>query len=90
MILVVEGIGGTKAMKQSKSYVKGKFWGILGRILVLILIIAGITSIGSLVESQVVTIAIQLISTFILDPLATIYTFKLYRGARQPTLSTPA
>ncbi len=85
-ILIAEGIGGRAAFRQSKAYVKGKFWGILGRMVFLIVVMALATGISSAIDQQIVTIVVQLISTLVLAPLATIYTFKLYQGAKSSTL----
>ena len=82
MILVVEGTSGTAAMKRSKLYVKGKFWGILGRMLVVIVAIAGVAGVASSIDNQMVTGVFQLISTFVIAPITTIYMFKLYQGAK--------
>ena len=82
IILVVEGTGGTHAMRRSKYYVRGKFWGILGRILLLVAVIALTAGLASSIDSQVINVIIQLISTFIIAPIATIYTFKLYQAAK--------
>lgn len=82
LILVVENIGGMSALKRSRIYVKGKFWGIVGRVGLLTLIILAISWIASLSENQAITIIFQLFTTFFIAPLATIYTFKLYQGAK--------
>ena len=81
-ILAIEGVGVRAAMKQSRAYVKGKFWGITGRMLMLIIVIGALTAAASYVDNQIVTIIVQVLSTFLLAPLATICTFKLYESAK--------
>ena len=84
-ILVTENVGGVAALKKSKSYVKGKFWGVLGRVGILTLVVLVISWLASLSDNQAITIIFQLLSTFIIAPLASIYTFKLYQGAKAST-----
>ncbi len=84
-VLVTENIGGIAALKRSRSYAKGKFWGILGRVSLLTLVILLISWITSLSDNQAISIIIQLVTTFIIAPIATIYTFKLYQGAKAST-----
>lgn len=82
LILVVEGTGGIPALKRSRYYVRGKFWKVLGRMAVLIIVVAVLAGVTSLVDNQTVNLVFQLISTFIIAPLATIYTFRLYQAVK--------
>lgn len=81
-VLVVEGTGGTAAMRRSKFYARGKFWGLFGRMLILMLLFFVPAMIISSFENDILTYIWQLISFFILSPLSSIYSFKLYQAAK--------
>ena len=82
IILVIEGTDGTAAMKRSKFYARGKFWGLFGRMLALMIIVIIFSVLGSSVENQTFNLLVQLFSTLVIAPIASIYTFKLYQGAK--------
>ena len=82
IILVVEGLKGREAMKQSKAYIKGKFWGVLGRLVFMIAAIGLLSGIVSAIDNQAVIIVFQLVSTLIIAPIATMYLYHLYQGAK--------
>lgn len=81
-VLVVEGTGGTAAMRRSKFYARGKFWGLVGRMLVIMLLSMIPSIITSASESELLTIPFSLISAFVISPVSGIYFFKLYQGAK--------
>lgn len=89
LIFVIENVGGVAALKRSKQYAKGKFWGIFGRMLLLTVVILLIAWLGSLVDNQAITIILQLLTTFIISPIAAIYTFKLYLAAKGSSSPAP-
>lgn len=81
-ILVVEGTSGTAAMRRSKFYARGKFWGLIGRALVVILIAMIPSILVSAFENETLAILLQLLSVFVISPVSAIYFFKLYQGAK--------
>lgn len=81
-VLVVEGTGGTAAMRRSKFYARGKFWGLVGRMLVIMLFTLVPSIIISAFENEILTVLLQLVSAFVISPLSAIYAFKLYQGAK--------
>lgn len=91
MIVVLEGIRGNAALKQSKQYVRGRWWAIFGRIFVLFVIMAIISAIvngifGGLGD-YVGTFLSDAVSAFILVPFALCYQYLLYRAASRTVLA---
>jgi len=86
-ILVNEGTTGRAAMRRSKYYVKGQFWGILGRLSLLILVLILFSSLLSSIDDPVISGLTQVIASFIINPFSLIYAYKLYQGAKASTAS---
>jgi len=82
-VLVLEGTGGTAALKRSRFYVRAKFWGIVGRQLALVIIVILVTIPFSLFnDNTVITFFLQLLQVFVITPIVAAYSFKLYQGAK--------
>jgi len=82
-VLVVEGTGGTEAMRRSWKLVKGHFWHVLG-VIVVAAIIAGIVGglIGSIGGSTVVGLIFDIIGRVITAPFSALVTVLLYLDLR--------
>ncbi|MFA5031248.1 MAG: hypothetical protein WC495_06725 [Patescibacteria group bacterium] len=88
MIVVLEGLRGTDAMRKSKSYVQGRWWGVFGR-LILLSIAIGIAS--SIVDkifgsfgSYSGALFSSLATAFIFTPFAIAYQYLFYRSISHP------
>jgi hypothetical protein len=85
-VLLYEGTRGFAALKESKAMVKGKWWAVFGRVVVLILF-SFIVGIGvSFVDAMIpggydVPIIFFFVSAFLV-PVATNYLYLLYREVR--------
>jgi len=84
MVVVLEGLRGTDAMRKSKSYVQGRWWGVFGR-LILLSIVVGIAS--SIVDnifgsfgSYSGALFSSLATAFIFTPFAIAYQYLFYRS----------
>ena len=96
-IVMVENLSGPDALRQSRAYVKGKFWGVLGRSLFIGLFAAIVSAISSRINQPLITGLIQLLMALIYAPLSTIYFYNLYQACKlgvnelpAPRRSTPA
>lgn len=89
-VLVDEDLRGLKAISQARIYVKGKWWGVFGR-LVFIWLIAFVPSIIGILLARIAFPAqTSIISSFLntlLTPLITIYGFLIYKHLRSSKLS---
>ncbi len=89
-VLVSEETKGLDALMKSKEYVRGRWWGVFGRVLVLfipIIIFAFVVSvvlkiIGYSFDSIENNIAMQIIDFFIL-PFYLVYGFSLYKSLKE-------
>ncbi len=79
---------GVQALKQSREYVRGRWWAVFGRIILLILvmilaaiIVAAIASILSAIVGPRADALNDLVSIFILTPIVTMFSYHLYRSA---------
>ncbi len=84
MIVVLEGLRGKAALQKSKSYVQGRWWPVLGRI-VLLGLAAGIASsvaswIFGIFGHYVSTLLNDAFTAFVILPFAISYQYLLYRS----------
>lgn len=79
-IIIAEGVSDKAALSQSSIYVKGKFWPILGRALVIILISVAVNLLSGQVRA--LTLPLSIVSVLFVAPLTTIYFFYLYQAVR--------
>lgn len=85
-VVVLEGIGGTGALKQSREYVKGNWWNIFF-VLLIFGIIVGLADfiLGSLVgiaESSALDTIYSAVYGLFVTPLSASFSYVLYRTAR--------
>jgi len=84
-VLLFEDRRGIAALKQSKHYVQGYFWQVVGRTLALLIVVVitviVVGLIGSLFGSSGSTI-LQSLATFLIVPLALAYYYWLYQAIR--------
>ena len=91
-VIALEGLKGTAALRKSKSYVKNRFWGIVGRYLllfipyVIILIPAIILAFLKLTGLQELYTAII---TIVCTPFLLAYTYSLYISAADTASAKP-
>lgn len=86
-ILVFEKVGGLAAIKRSKQLIKGYWWGVMGRILFMVLVITVplmvLSSLSAAMPRE--SLAFQLWSTltniisFIIAPLTSVYSILIYK-----------
>lgn len=85
-VFLYEGVSGTGALKRSKELVKGNWWGVLGRLFVIYFLFWLIVAVPAIIitaitDSKLISDIWGIISniiSFLLTPLAIIYTCYLY------------
>jgi hypothetical protein len=95
-VLVFEDKRGVDALKTSKSYVKGKWWAVLGRFLFIgfiLLLVSIFTEIATAVlETGLENVArsiIGFILNAIITPISIAYIYLLYKDASSNTAESP-
>ena len=90
-VLVNEGKKGSEALQASKEYVKGNFWAVLGRYIVLILVAIVVFAVPSGILSmtglKILEDVYTTVASLFFSPLAVIYTFLMYRSLRDMKLT---
>ncbi len=92
-VLIVEGVTGMNALIKSREYVRGYWWGVLGRFLFFSLIISLVTYIPSILlhflKQEGLGSIIQFVLSLAAAPFTLIYTYLLYKGLKNlhPTIS---
>ena len=81
-IVISEGKSGKQALAQSSSYVKGKFWGVLGRSLFIGIISLLLSGTATQVNNTIIVSIIQLMMALGVAPLTTIYFYHLYQECK--------
>ncbi len=89
-VLVTENIKGMDSLMKSKEYVRGKWWGVFGRVFVLLIpvlifiVTVGVmlSSMGFKQDSTVYDLVMQVINLFIW-PFVIAYSFSLYRSLKE-------
>ncbi len=94
--LVTEGKKGRTALAQSKAYVKGRWWKIFGRMLLigimyfaLYLVLVLISSVSKNSVTTIVVTILQLVLQFVYTLFSLSYSYTLYKQAKQ-TASQPS
>jgi ABC-type Fe3+ transport system permease subunit len=87
-VVLFEKKTGMDALKQSREYARGRWWAIFGRFILLCLVMLVAVIVVSIVVSIVAAIfgpaaksLNNLFSIFVLTPIATIFSYHLYRSA---------
>lgn len=89
MVVLLEDIRGADALKKSKSYVTGRWWGVFGRMLFLVLIAILLSAAFSIVANMVsggnekMISIIALLANFIIVPLAVSYMYFMYLDVKR-------
>lgn len=89
-VVLLEDKRNWAALKQSREYVRGRWWGVFGRLILLgltSLIISVIIGLVSGWMGVVGDIASGLFSILVLTPITTIFLYLLYRSAKETTVS---
>lgn len=97
-VLIFEGKKGVDAMKASKAYVKGHWWAIVGRIVVLMFVMIAlsiITGIGGKILGMVFPHAILIavvsfVTSFVAMPIAIAYAYFMYVDLKKVNAVSPA
>ena len=88
MVVVLEGLRGSDAMRKSKSYVQGRWWGVFGRVILLSIVIGIASSIVDKIFGGLGHYAGALFSSlataFIFTPFAIAYQYLFYRSLSRP------
>lgn len=83
---ILDGQRGTSALKASKALVNGRFGAVLGRFALLLLVFIGATIvvglIGALLPPLVHEIVTSAFSSFLISPLAVIFSYLLYKDLK--------
>jgi hypothetical protein len=77
-VVLFEGMSGMTALRQSKSYVKGHWWGVFGRYVALMIPLA----IFSIIISLVGDTPSRIISLFTVTPFSMIYAYFMYQDLK--------
>lgn len=87
-VVVFEDKRYASALKQSRRYVRGRWWGVLGRLVLLTILILlasilalAITAPIYLINPIVPVILSNAVSALVISPIGTIFTYYLYRSA---------
>ena len=81
-VVLAEGKSGKAALTQSSQYVKGKFWGIVGRSLFIGLLSIIISVLSTQINNTLLSSLLQLIMALVVAPLTTIYFYHLYQASK--------
>lgn len=85
-VLVDEGLRGMNALERSRALISGRWWGVLGRVVVLIL--------AAIIASTVLSFFPQIFSALLLPlimtPFATLYMYEVYKGLQAEKVGLPA
>lgn len=88
-VYITQGVGGLKALRISREYVRGRFWGVLGRYLFLILIplalqlMAGGIGVMLGEEAAGILVLLSMIVTIPLWIVIMVYPYVLFRNLRE-------
>lgn len=94
-VLVLEGTKIIAAMKQSREYVRGKWWGVFYRLIMVTLFVFIVYVIASLI-SKIISVAvvssiIELLINIIITPIVVAYMYLLYQDVKgSPSVSAVA
>ncbi|MDF2460724.1 MAG: hypothetical protein K0S68_127 [Candidatus Saccharibacteria bacterium] len=88
-VVVFENKRGTAALEQSRAHVRGRWWAVFGRYLLFALVIIGAMIVFSFVSLMftfflprgVQQSVVDLFSIFVVAPVATLFTYELYKSA---------
>ena len=89
-IVVAEGKFGKAALAQSSAYVKGKFWGIVGRSVFISFISLLISGAATQVDNTIIASALQIVMALGVAPLTTIYFYHLYQECKLGGSDSPS
>jgi len=84
--LIEENKKGMKALLLSREYIRGHWWAVLGRIILLTLIVVAISALISLIpdsENEFMKIAIIVILQLIITPAFMVYMYAMYKQLKK-------
>ena len=99
-VMILENQGPINSLKQSRRYVKGRWWGIFGRLLGLILltfilsaIVSAVAAAGAAVLPEYILVLVVLAGNLVIAPITMGYLYALYQDVKgtggQTDLSDP-
>lgn len=85
-ILILEGKGIVDSMKQSREYVRGKWWGVFGRMVLLGVVVIAVSivigMIAGVLSSGLVAGLASAVITLVVTPFAVSYMYLLYQDVK--------
>lgn len=82
-VVIAEGISGSAALKQSKNYVKDRWWSVAWRLLGIVLFFVVIEVVASMLFKDSVAKILSGVFNFAVTPFACAYSFLLYKNVKE-------
>ncbi len=87
-VLAEDGTGGLAALEKSQQLVRGHWWAIFSRILLLVLVSIAISTLAG--RLPLIGTTVNFVLTLLLTPFSLLYTYLLYQDLKRCQISRPA